>query len=118
MEAAREKIVQALKAQRGVLFFKPMLVGRISYCGRDILAPNSDPAKHGDERGYVLVERWIASKTVAGNDKPKAGEGLSRLIIPGHAEPVCCPTVSYKLIWDRSASVERCCCYCREGAHR
>lgn len=84
MEGARERLLHALKAQHGVLFFKPMLVGRISYCGRDILAPNSDPATHGDERGYVLVERWIASKTVAGNDKPKESEGLSHLIVPGH----------------------------------
>ena len=94
MAEARALILQALNDQRGILFFKPMLVGRISYCGRDILAPNSDPATHGDERGYVLVERWIASKTVAGNDKPKEGEGLSKLILPGDRAQVCTPLLS------------------------
>lgn len=84
----RAAITDALVKQNGILFFKPMLVGRISYCGRDLLAPNSDLAKHGDERGYALVERWIASKTIAGNDKPKEGEGLSRIIVPGLAHPV------------------------------
>ena len=35
-----------------------------SYCGRDILAPNSDFGEDKvDDRGYVPVEWWVMSKT-------------------------------------------------------
>lgn len=92
----RDQLLDTLSKQQGILFFEPMLVGRISYCGRDILAPNSDPSIHGDDRGYVLVERWIASKTIAGNDKPKEGEGLSKIIIHQQSSPPVCLSSSKK----------------------
>lgn len=62
-----------------MVFLEPCLVGRGSYAGRGLLARNSSWEEDVDERGYLLVERWVASQTVALNDKPKAGEGLSQV---------------------------------------
>ena len=77
----RAAVVAALEAGRGVLFAEPATVYRPTYSGRDILAPNSsfqDPACV-DDRGYVPVEWWIMSKTVALNETLKENEGLTRL---------------------------------------
>ena len=57
INATREEVVAAISAQKGVLFLAPCLVCRVMYCGRDIIAKNSDVLKYGDERGYVPVEK-------------------------------------------------------------
>ncbi|KAL6044939.1 Mannose-6-phosphate isomerase [Balamuthia mandrillaris] len=81
-KGAWEDLQTALRLQGGILFLAPAFVGRESYCGRDVIAPNSDRSKHGDERGYVPVERWVASATKACNQLPKPDEGLSSLLLP------------------------------------
>ena len=54
------------------------------YCGRDILAPNSDTgADKADDRGYVPVEWWIMSMTTCLNEAPKENEGHTQLILGG-----------------------------------
>lgn len=61
-----DSIRDTLKTQGGVLFAKQCIVHRVTYSGRDIIAPNSAfSADKVDERGYVPVERWILSKTVS-----------------------------------------------------
>jgi hypothetical protein len=98
----QQAIRQTLQENHGLLFMRPMLVGRVSYCGRDILTRNSDVAAHGDERGYVLVERWIVSKTLAGNEKQKPGEGLSSLLLPslpGAHVPLAELAGAYQKLW-------------------
>jgi len=72
------KIVVA--RQNGVLFVEPCVVHRGTYAGRSLLTKNSNP-EEADERGYFAVERWILSKTVAENEKPKKNEGLSLAIL-------------------------------------
>eukprot|EP01114_Cavostelium_apophysatum_P024899 TRINITY_DN9947_c0_g1_i2.p1 TRINITY_DN9947_c0_g1~~TRINITY_DN9947_c0_g1_i2.p1 ORF type:complete len:403 (+),score=104.80 TRINITY_DN9947_c0_g1_i2:19-1227(+) len=69
-----------LSQQKGVLFVLPAIVSRASYCGRNIVSRNSEK-EDTDERGYYAVERWIVSKTLAENDKPKENEGLSYVIL-------------------------------------
>ncbi len=79
-EIMREKIIETIKKQNGVLFAKPTVVYRENYSGRDILAKNSKfEAGFTDGRGYVPVERWIMSMTEAENPKPKKGEGLTSI---------------------------------------
>lgn len=100
-----DSIRDNLKTQGGVLFAKQCIVHRVTYSGRDIIAPNSAFTDDKvDERGYVPVERWILSKTVshtyplqslvvtlqtphclhqvACNPVNKAGEGISQLVSP------------------------------------
>jgi hypothetical protein len=63
-----EHLVDQTFAQNGgVMFCEPCIVHRSMYSGRNILAPNSDWVKDVDARGYVPVERWICSTTVALN---------------------------------------------------
>lgn len=53
-----------------------------SYAGRDIVGRNSDFGEDKvDGRGYVPVEWWVMSKTVALNEKPKENEGVTLLHI-------------------------------------
>jgi len=73
-----------LRIQNNILFFKPCIVYRESYSGRNIIANNSDPEKDVDDRNYFPVERWIASKTLAENEKPKLNEGLSFIVLKDH----------------------------------
>jgi len=81
MEGVPCVLRKTLETQRGVLIFKKTLVHRGSYCGRNILAPNSDFQCHADHRGYVPVERWILSITSAGNELQKENEGLSTVTL-------------------------------------
>ena len=77
-----KRVRQTVERQLGVVFAEPALVGRAMYTGRDIIAKNSRFAPgYQDERGYVPVEWWIMSMTAAGNDLPKPGEGVTRLIL-------------------------------------
>lgn len=74
----RDKLLATVKKQNGILFAEPAIVYRCQYSGRNIIAKNSKFAEgYVDERGYVPVEWWIMSKTPAGNEKKKEGEGLS-----------------------------------------
>lgn len=86
-DSLAQAIQKTLEAQRGVIFGRPAIVGRSMYTGRDIIAPNSRFAPgYTDERGYVPVEWWIMSLTEAGNDIPKPGEGVTRLLLLGGEE--------------------------------
>ena len=77
-------VSETIKRQDGVLFAVPAYVGRGIYAGRDIIAPNSDfTPSLVDERGYLPVEWWIMSKTVALNPKLKEDEGLTSLVLNG-----------------------------------
>jgi len=87
VHALQLKIRNTLKKNNGILFAKPSLVGRHTYKGRDILAPNSDIALHGDERGYVPVEWWISSTVSAGNPILKDNEGVASYYLSTDAEP-------------------------------
>ena len=52
-----------------------------SYTGRSILAPNSQFAEGVvDDRGYVPVEWWLMSKTMAENEQFLAGEGITQYV--------------------------------------
>ncbi len=62
---------------------EPTIVGRGMYAGRGVVAPNSGHPGETDERGYLPVERWLASLVVALNDKPRPEEGLSRVVLAG-----------------------------------
>ena len=77
----RQKVLNTLKSNSGILVAKPSLVGRHTYLGRDILAPNSDKEKHGDERGYVPVEWWLCSTVMAGNPIMKDNEGVAKFFM-------------------------------------
>ncbi|KAH3743656.1 hypothetical protein Pelo_14933 [Pelomyxa schiedti] len=79
----RACIVSTLQNQGGVVFAAPAIVHRPMYCGRNIVQGNNDTET--DDRGYFAVEWWIMSLTHALNAKPKDGEGISRLILPGTA---------------------------------
>lgn len=75
-------ISQAIKDQDGVIFASPAFVGRGIYAGRGIIADNTDfKPPMTDDRGYVNVEWWIMSKTVAKNAIPLENEGLTSLIV-------------------------------------
>ena len=81
-EHLRHKITKTLDHQQGVLFAEPALVYRNNYSGRNILAKNSKFSEdYVDERGYLPVEWWIMSKTIAENEKTKENEGLSYLYL-------------------------------------
>eukprot|EP00927_Polykrikos_kofoidii_P048746 TRINITY_DN42960_c0_g1_i1.p1 TRINITY_DN42960_c0_g1~~TRINITY_DN42960_c0_g1_i1.p1 ORF type:complete len:572 (-),score=78.25 TRINITY_DN42960_c0_g1_i1:112-1827(-) len=76
---ARDAVQKKLQATGGVILAASTLVHREMYNGRNVLAPNSGPA-YADKRGYVPVERWIMSKTVAENPITVEGEGISMLL--------------------------------------
>eukprot|EP00048_Salpingoeca_helianthica_P021735 m.14158 g.14158 ORF g.14158 m.14158 type:complete len:400 (+) comp6348_c0_seq1:23-1222(+) len=85
MAAVEAAAVEAqLRRDRGILFARPAIVHRGSYCGRSLIAPNSE-FKEGvvDARGYVPVEWWIMSKTQALNPICIEGEGLTKLLLDG-----------------------------------
>ena len=67
---------QAIRTQQGILFASPAIVHRAMYAGRGIVAPNIE-FRSGlvDSRGYLPVEWWIMSKTMAENAEPKENEG-------------------------------------------
>lgn len=55
---SKAAIAAALEEQAGVLFAGVCIVHRVTYCGRDIIAPNSKiTPETADDRGYVPVER-------------------------------------------------------------
>lgn len=72
-------VSNALEASGGILLAARATVFREMYNGRDVLAPNSRP-EYADNRGYVPVERWIMSKTVAENPITVDAEGVSMLL--------------------------------------
>ena len=74
----RARVRAAIARNRGLLFASPSLVGRHTYLGRDILAPNSSLVDHGDARGYVPVEWWICSSVAA-----RAGMGFAAAVSAG-----------------------------------
>eukprot|EP00047_Mylnosiga_fluctuans_P005291 m.239624 g.239624 ORF g.239624 m.239624 type:complete len:399 (-) comp13508_c0_seq1:80-1276(-) len=75
-------------ANHGVVFAKPAIVYRKSYCGRSLIAPNSAFVEGiMDDRGYVPVEWWIMSKTVALNPICKDKEGLTSLLLGDREVP-------------------------------
>ena len=76
----RKRILATIQTNRGILFASPSLVGRHTYLGRDILAPNSKH-ENGDDRGYVPVEWWICSSVAAGNPILKDNEGIASFFI-------------------------------------
>jgi hypothetical protein len=76
-------IRETITANNGILFAKPSLVGRHTYLGRNIIAPNDNVVTHGDSRGYVPVEWWIGSRVSAGNPKLKENEGVGQFYIDG-----------------------------------
>jgi hypothetical protein len=79
-------IQTTIQSNNGLLFAKPSLVGRHTYLGRNILAPNSNLEENGDERGYVPVEWWISSIVSAGNPILKENEGVGQFFIQGLEE--------------------------------
>jgi pantothenate kinase len=90
---ARALAARLLARHGGVLRLRDTLVCRGSYCGRDLLGANSSPdAKGADERGYLPVERWVASTTEAENPLPLASgarEGVSSVSVDeGDALPL------------------------------
>ena len=74
------KIREIIEKQNGIIFAQAAFVHRQMYRGRDIIAQNSD-IQFADDRGYFKVERWIMSLTEAENEKKRANEGLTRLIL-------------------------------------
>ncbi|GEM_PF-297952 len=81
-EEKKEKILKTIEKQKGILFALPAIVYRESYSGRDILAKNSKFEKeYTDQRGYLPVEWWIMSTTLAENEIKKENEGLTQLKI-------------------------------------
>ena len=85
----RKKVLQAIKDQSGLLFALPALVGRNIYAGRGVIAPNTDfSPSNVDHRGYVPVEWWIMSKSVAKNAKPLENEGMTSILIAGKSHPL------------------------------
>ena len=78
----RDLILQTVSDQDGVIFASPAFVGRGIYAGRGIIAQNTDfVAPMTDNRGYLPVEWWIMSKTVAKNAIPLENEGLTSLLV-------------------------------------
>jgi len=69
---------KTLEALGGIILASRSMVYREMYNGRNVLAPNSGPG-NADHRGYVPVERWIMSKTLAENPAVVEGEGISLL---------------------------------------
>ena len=81
-EAVVAAVRVTLAQQGGVVFAHPTIVHRVTYSGRGIIAPNTAfTADMTDDRGYVPVERWIMSMTEACNPVPRAGEGLSTVLL-------------------------------------
>merc|ERR1719271_951509 len=80
-EDAAKAVLQSLQASGGVMMARRATVCREMYNGRNVLAPNSGP-EYADHRGYVPVERWILSKTLAENPVAVHGEGVSLLLTP------------------------------------
>lgn len=85
----RDKVLQAIKDQNGLLFALPALVGRNIYAGRGVIAQNTDFSPSlVDARGYVPVEWWIMSKTVAKNAVPLENEGITSILVAGEPHPL------------------------------
>eukprot|EP00929_Paragymnodinium_shiwhaense_P003887 TRINITY_DN10459_c0_g1_i1.p1 TRINITY_DN10459_c0_g1~~TRINITY_DN10459_c0_g1_i1.p1 ORF type:complete len:446 (-),score=102.95 TRINITY_DN10459_c0_g1_i1:183-1520(-) len=78
-EKAASAALAALEKTGGILMASTATVCREMYNGRNVLAPNSSP-EYADHRGYVPVERWIMSKTVAENPISVEDEGVSMLL--------------------------------------
>jgi hypothetical protein len=74
-------VSETLSANGGFVLLQPTIVGRGMYAGRGVVAPNSGHPGEADDRGYLPVERWLASVVIALNDKPRAEEGLSRVCL-------------------------------------
>lgn len=74
-------VLKAIDNSGGIVPAVRSMVCREMYNGRNILAPNSGPA-NADFRGYVPVERWIMSKTIAENPIEVKGEGVTLLQTP------------------------------------
>ena len=88
-DSLQQKIHETLKQQRGVLFASPAFVGRGIYAGRGIIADNDDFVDgKTDDRGYLPVEWWIMSKTVAKNAILLDNEGLTSLFIGDELVPL------------------------------
>ncbi len=81
----RGRIAAAVAAGNGCLLAAaPAVVFRGTYAGRNIVGPNSTySAANVDDRGYVPVEWWIMSKTVALNPVCKDHEGVTLLSLGG-----------------------------------
>ncbi len=81
-QSKRNKILNMIEHQKGILFAEAATVYRCQYSGRDIIAKNSKFTEgYVDDRGYVPVEWWIMSKTPAENEITKENEGLSYLFL-------------------------------------
>ena len=81
----RGLIRDAIAAGNGCLLAAaPAIVHRGTYAGRNIIGPNSTySASNVDDRGYVPVEWWIMSKTVALNPICRDNEGVTVLELGG-----------------------------------
>ncbi len=78
------RIERALEVNDGLLFLEANMVYRNTYSGRGLLADNRSFSSGAvDSRGYLPVERWVASACAAGNPVPVPGEGLSGLVLEG-----------------------------------
>ena len=85
----KKSILETIQKQNGVIFASPAFVGRGIYAGRGIIADNADfVLPKMDSRGYLPVEWWIMSKTVAKNAIPLENEGLTSLLINGQSFPL------------------------------
>jgi len=78
-----DKITNAVETGNGCLMAAaPAIVFRGTYAGRNIVGPNSTySAENTDDRGYVPVEWWVMSKTVALNPICLKNEGITSLQI-------------------------------------
>jgi hypothetical protein len=78
----RRAIERAIREQRGTILARPAIVHRNTYRGRGIIGDNAriDSAA-ADERGFLPVEWWIMSLTEAQNSIPRAGEGITGLVL-------------------------------------
>ena len=79
----KELLRLSVEAGNGCLMAaEPAIVFRGTYAGRDIVGKNSTYcAETVDHRGYVPVEWWVMSKTVALNPELKEHEGVTVLRI-------------------------------------
>ena len=82
-QALRERVATAIQEGRGcIVAAAPAIVRRGTYAGRDIIGPNSTySTENVDDRGYVPVEWWIMSKTVALNPICREHEGVTLLAL-------------------------------------
>lgn len=83
------RVGDALGAQRGVVRARPAIVFRDTYTGRGVLGDNrAYDSSEADARGYLPVEWWIMSLTVARNNDPRPGEGRTELLIDDEPVPL------------------------------